>query len=291
MNLYTILMIFFCYSILGWCAEVVFAAVTHGKVVNRGFLNGTWCPIYGVGMVFVLGMLGSLQENGWVLFFAGMLICTLVELVAGWLLEKFFHTRWWDYTREPFNIGGYICPKCSLMWGFAVLLVVRMLHPTLMALLMKIPHTIGIVILCVLSGLFAVDFAVTLKTIIGIQKELKELEKIADALHELGDNVSQRLGTSALRADEKLEEMKEASQKRKEEYREQLQEARESLEERLESSYQERLEHRRKLEEQREALLMKLREHPGVGHRRINGAFPALRESIRERIEKYGKDQ
>lgn len=50
-NVYQLLMLFLIYSFLGWCVEVSFVAVTTGRVVNRGFLNGPVCPIYGVGML------------------------------------------------------------------------------------------------------------------------------------------------------------------------------------------------------------------------------------------------
>ena len=87
---------FFVYAFLGWCVEVAYAAITTRELVNRGFLNGPICPIYGCGMAAVLTLLLPLQDNLLILFAGGMLLTTLIELVGGWALYKLFHTRWWD---------------------------------------------------------------------------------------------------------------------------------------------------------------------------------------------------
>ena len=116
MSLYDAMAYFLLYSFLGWCSEVVYVTATSGKLVNRGFLNGPVCPIYGFGVVAVLWLLHPLEDNLLLLFFAGGAVASAVELVGGWALFKLYHTRWWDYTQHPFNIGGYICLQYSLMW-------------------------------------------------------------------------------------------------------------------------------------------------------------------------------
>lgn len=98
---------FFVYAFLGWCVEVAYAAITTRELVNRGFLNGPICPIYGCGMTVMITVLGRFTmpssdmawyQNVLVAFFGGMVITTLVELVGGYILYKMFHTRWWDYS-------------------------------------------------------------------------------------------------------------------------------------------------------------------------------------------------
>ena len=88
-----LLLYFVLYAFLGWCAEVAFAAVTTRQLVNRGFLNGPQCPIYGFGMVALLVVLGPWRQNLPAVFFGSMVLATLVELVGGWLLYRLFHTR------------------------------------------------------------------------------------------------------------------------------------------------------------------------------------------------------
>ena len=204
--------LFLIYSFLGWCVEVSFVAVTLGQVVNRGFLNGPVCPIYGVGMLVVLLVLEPVSQHLLLLFLGGMLLCSLVELAGGWILEKVFHTRWWDYSDQPFNLGGYICLGFSLMWGLAVTFAVRLIHPLIMGFLAWIPHTLGIVLGTLCYILLAADMVMTLITIIGMRKRLGELERLADALHSVGDAISGRLGNTALAADAKLDEFREAGQ-------------------------------------------------------------------------------
>ena len=107
-SLYQVFAYFLIYSCLGWCLEVIYAAVTTGKLINRGFLNGPVCPIYGFGMVIVLFALTPLSHSLLLLYLGGVILPSVLELVGGWALYKLYHTRWWDYSDYPFNIGGYI---------------------------------------------------------------------------------------------------------------------------------------------------------------------------------------
>lgn len=150
--MYLLLWIFFVYAFLGWCTEVSFAALTSGRFVNRGFLNGPVCPIYGVGVVIVLFFLDPLRGNTFLLFLGSVLLTSLLEWVTGFVLEKIFHQRWWDYSNEPFNLGGYICLRFSIAWGLACLFVVEIIHPSILWLIHLIPHTLGLVLLALFSA-------------------------------------------------------------------------------------------------------------------------------------------
>ena len=124
MTLYEMLWFFAIYSVIGWIIEVAYHAVTMGKVINRGFLNCPLCPVYGSGvlMVFaVLGLLGKILGTGsnveslsaWILFGVGIVFATLVEFIAGFLLDKLFHARWWDYRDR--KIGRASCRERVFM--------------------------------------------------------------------------------------------------------------------------------------------------------------------------------
>lgn len=307
-NVYQLLMLFLIYSFLGWCVEVSFVAVTTGRVVNRGFLNGPVCPIYGVGMLGALLLLEPVSGNLVLLFFLGMLLCTLVELIGGWILEKAFHTRWWDYTDKPFNLGGYICLGFSIMWGFAVTFAVRLIHPLIFSLVCWLPHLLGWISIGVLYALFLIDFVLTLITVVGIRKQLGELERVGQALHTVGDTISDRLGNSALAADAKLESAKIAGQERMAESKEKLElaressqrkfaeskerfaESREKLGDRITESLQELQQKKQRLEARQKELSASLGEGARFGTRRLTGAFPGLREEIRRRLEESKKN-
>ena len=228
-----IALLFFIYSFLGWCVEVAFVAVTAGKVTNRGFLNGPVCPIYGCGMIGVLLALLPVEKNVWLLFLGGMVICSAVELFGGWILDKIFHMRWWDYSDKKFNIGGYVCLAFSFMWGMAVVFAVKFVHHPIMAVVKKIPSQIQIIIVVVCGVVFVVDMIVTLKNLIGINKSLGQLDKLAESLHTVGDQLKDVVGNSAITVAEKAEEGMEILDEKTADSREKIAAATESSRERI----------------------------------------------------------
>ena len=132
------------YSFLGWCCEVAFAAVRRGIFVNRGFLNGPVCPIYGFGVLIVLLVLEPVKDNLALLFFGSMVLTSALEFFIGFIMEQFFHDKWWDYSENPFNIKGYICLEFSLVWGAACVLVVDVIHPMIFKLICAIPEKLSL---------------------------------------------------------------------------------------------------------------------------------------------------
>lgn len=117
MSIYYSILYFFVYGFLGWCTEVIFAAFKQHRFVNRGFLNGPICPIYGVGVTLVIACLEAFQSNLLLLYISSVILVTVLEGVTGWAMDKLFHNKWWDYSKLPFNIGGYVCLLFSLIWA------------------------------------------------------------------------------------------------------------------------------------------------------------------------------
>ena len=275
-----IALLFFIYSFLGWCVEVAFVAVTAGKVTNRGFLNGPVCPIYGCGMIGVLLALLPVEKNIWLLFLGGMVICSAVELFGGWILDKIFHMRWWDYSDEKFNIGGYVCLAFSLMWGMAVVFAVKFVHHPIMAVVKKIPFQIQVIIVVVCGVVFVVDMIVTLKNLIGINKSLGQLDKLAESLHTVGDQLKDVVGNSAITVAEKAEEGMEILDEKTADSRERIAGVREESAERIAKQLKE-------LEEKRDAIMESLQKN--VKHR-LNTP-PTLNKSGKSiNIVEYIKD-
>ena len=207
-SLYHVLAFFLIYSCTGWCLEVIFAAATTGQLVNRGFLNGPVCPIYGFGMVIVLFTLTPLQNSVLLLYIGGVILPSALELVGGWALYKLYHTRWWDYSDFPFNIGGYICLEFSLLWGVGTLVVMRIVHPVVAGLVDMVPPFVGFVVMCVLYAVYAADVVVTAFAASGLAKTLDAMEQLADSIHAVSDAMTQLLGTTTLNADQKLDEQR-----------------------------------------------------------------------------------
>jgi len=196
----TILWYFYIYACLGWMTEVCYAAATKGKIVNRGFLNGPVCPIYGVGMVVVIACLTPLQGNV-PLFFAGaVLLTTVIEGAAGLALEKLFHQRWWDYSNVPFNIGGYICPKFSVAWGLACILALDVFHPPVRRFAAALPDPLSIALLAALSAVFAADLIATVRTLVRLNRRLGEIDEVAGRLREVSDRMTETLSETTFAA-------------------------------------------------------------------------------------------
>ena len=203
-SFYRLLWYFIIYAFVGWCLEVVFCSVNTGKFVNRGFLNGPVCPIYGFGGTLVTVVLAPIG-NFLVLYVVSVIVCSLLELVGGFLLKKLFHTSWWDYSDQPFNIGGYVCLKFSLLWGVACLLVVRFVHPFVVWLVGLVPFTVGVILLCVLYATFVADIIVTVIAVNRMNKELKEIEALTKTLHLGSDALAETLGGTAIKVAGKID--------------------------------------------------------------------------------------
>lgn len=205
-SLYQILAFFLIYSCLGWCLEVIYAAVSTGQLVNRGFLNGPVCPIYGFGMIIVLFTLSPLADNLLLLYLGGVILPSVLELVGGWALYKLYHTRWWDYSDFPFNIGGYICLEFSLLWGVGTVVVMKAVHPVIAGFVEMVPQMVGFVLMCILYACYAADVVVTAFAASDLARELDALEKVADSMHAVSDAMTELLGTTAMDVDQKMDE-------------------------------------------------------------------------------------
>ena len=205
---------FFLYGCIGWCVEVVYAAVKEHKLVNRGFLCGPICPIYGFGMV---GLVYSVQliplpDSGSMsavsIFFIGMVLTTAIELVGGWVLYKLYHTRWWDYSKMKYNLGGYICPQFSLLWGLGSVLMIKVVHPLLARGSNPMPFRVMLILDIVLLIIFVVDVIVSTAAAIGLNKYLSEIDELRARLRVTSDKLTTVLGTGAMTADTVLDEQK-----------------------------------------------------------------------------------
>ncbi|WP_173385889.1 hypothetical protein [Ruminococcus flavefaciens] len=251
---------FVIYAFFGWCLEVVYQAVEHGKFINRGFLNGPYCPIYGFGVIIVCGALEPIKENLIVLYLGAVILTSTLEFITGFLLEKIFRRKWWDYTGERFNLKGYICLKFSLLWGVACLVTVRLIHPLVTAFVEKLPQTLGIMILSVILIGFLSDAVITVCAIIHIRNRLILTERISTEMRKISDATGEKLFSGVEFVMDKKNDLDEKAN-----------------------------EHRKKLEELA-AKYRKLTEKRELTLKRLAKAFPKLSlESTAELKERFAK--
>lgn len=290
MTIYQILWYFLEYSFIGWVVEVVYHAVAMGKIINRGFLNGPVCPIYGTGMLGVLMLYNlitaALSDAGVTsnsvrlicIFAGGMLFATAVELAGGWLLDKIFHARWWDYSDRKFNLNGYICPQFSLLWGLGILAVVEIIHPLLAVEPTHgiIAHAAGVIILAILYVILVIDCVATFLTIRGFNKKLAEIDEISAAIRQGSDYITEKVGGGAYKTTVKLEEGALQAKLGYAELKDKVEAGREELDARADSA-------RRDLQARRDKLLEELTKQRHIGIGRLLNAFPAIKH------EKYAE--
>ena len=179
---YFILMNFFIFSICGWIYESTFVSIRTGKPVNRGFLVGPMLPLYGTGATLVYLILRPVSHIPSLLYAAGMLVATVLEYITSYLLEKIFHAKWWDYTKDPYNLNGRIALIPSLFWGFLSLLLFDTLEPLAMKFIDAIPYKTGVILLHVLIVVSCIDLVYTIITTINFRKQLENFYNFRNEL-------------------------------------------------------------------------------------------------------------
>ena len=173
MGSYTVLQwttFFMLYCMFGWCFESTYCSIKSGHLQNRGFCHGPWLPIYGVGASLLLLFTQGHEGNRLYLFLGGFFGGTCLERVTGFLMNKIFHMRWWDYSQNPLNFHGYICLPASIGWGLAAIFVIRVVHPRIAS----IPETWSYITFVVMNTIFYTLFVEDVIFSVIAALELKE---------------------------------------------------------------------------------------------------------------------
>ena len=208
-SFYQLLWLYMIYSFIGWCGEVAVAAVKRHHFVNRGAVSGPFCPIYGLGAAVVAVFFPELKGNPLFLFLGGMVVNTFVEYVTGRIMEMSLHKKWWDYSDQKFNLGGYVCLKTSVLWGICTVLMIYVLNPVFTGLVGLIPKLWGEIILWVLFGLLIVDFIGTVIAVWGLKKKNGRIDQIREGLGRtsklLENTMTRRLQARMIKAYPNLE--------------------------------------------------------------------------------------
>ena len=169
-NFYNLFFYFIIYSFLGWCVEVLYAYKNQKKFVNRGFLHGPLCPIYGLCISSMVIVLDNINVTLPLLLIVATIVISTIEYLTGYILEKLFKTKYWDYTDDPFNIHGRICLHFSIMWGITSVGVVKIIHPLIKYIVTSITPLLSTTLFCLLFILFTFDFAHTISKLVDPKK-------------------------------------------------------------------------------------------------------------------------
>lgn len=217
-SIYYIISWFFVYSFLGWFWETAYVSIKEKKFVNRGFINGPLCTIYGMGAVSIYLILKPFDDNLVVLYIGGVMVATILECITGWLMEKIFHTRWWDYSHKKYNFQGYISLWTSLGWGVFTVVLFKVLQPAVSWFTHLYPQKVGQIALIVITILYVLDFTTSVLAAFGLTKSFAKVEDMMEdltqylhssKLYETKEEIQERLGTvrNYIRTQEAMERL------------------------------------------------------------------------------------
>ena len=177
-DLKTYILIFFTYSIAGWCMEVIrmFFSPKYKKFINRGFLIGPYLPIYGWGVVGITVFLGKYSDDMSALFFLSIIVCGILEYMTSFIMEKLFNARWWDYSTKKFNINGRVCLETLIPFGIGGVLILHWINPFIVNLFNKIPNTPKSIIAYSLVAIMAIDTIISFTIISKFKSTANEVD-------------------------------------------------------------------------------------------------------------------
>lgn len=202
-NIFQWIGFFALYCMIGWVGESLYVSAEHRKWVNRGFLKGPFLPIYGFGAIVMLFATMPVRDNLLLTFLFGMAGATILEYFTGYVMEKLFHVKYWDYTCQPLNLNGYICMGCSIAWGVCSILLTRLIHKPVERFLLKADDTALVVVDVIFLVYFIWDVITSAKEAFNFRKiidekiqsseELRRLQKRLDVLIAVVDDDIERI--------------------------------------------------------------------------------------------------
>lgn len=223
-------LLFMIYSFIGWCLEVIGRLIEDKRFINRGFLIGPYCPIYGYGAILITLLLKKYTEDPLALFIMAILICGILEYATSYFMEKIFKARWWDYSRRKFNINGRICLETIIPFGILGLLIMYITNPFLIGKLQLLSKTWLNVLFWGLLIIYITDTIISTVIISYIKKALKFVSEKVDTTEELTKKIKEILKQKSVwhrrlaEAYPKLEAVKIKIQEKTEEIKRQVEE-------------------------------------------------------------------
>ena len=183
-------LLFLTYAFLGWCMEVTCKLIQFKRFINRGFLVGPYCPIYGWGALAITLLLQRYTNDIIVLFVMAVIVCSFIEYFTSYFMEKKYHARWWDYSNKKFNINGRICLDTMIPFGILGVFIMYVSNPFFMGIYNDIPEIWLHIIAGILFTLYIIDNIVSSRIISSIHIEE---EKIADNTEEITNEIATKI--------------------------------------------------------------------------------------------------
>lgn len=186
-------LLFLSYSFLGWLMEVIGKLIQLKRFVNRGFLIGPYCPIYGSGAILITFLLKKYTNDPFTLFIMAILLCGTLEYLTSYLMEKLYNARWWDYSQRKFNINGRVCLNTIIPFGLLGMFIIYVSNPFLFELIDRLSEWWLNILSSTLLVIYIADYIVSAKIIAYVRKTSKEIGKDLDNTEEITKKVKEIL--------------------------------------------------------------------------------------------------
>ena len=201
-----LVIVFFIYSFAGWFMESFGGIYKEKKIINRGFLIGPYCPVYGCGVVLITILLEKYKNDFMTLFILSTVLCGSLEYFTSFAMEKLFHARWWDYHNKKFNINGRICLETMLPFGIAGSIILCILNPFIYSKLSVLSDKTMNIISGTLAAIFFIDFIISF-IIINSFKGIIYNKSKKDNTEEISTRVKEKTNEIGEKAKDKAEDV------------------------------------------------------------------------------------
>lgn len=204
------MLFFYIYCFFGWIIESTYVSVCTGNWVNRGFMRGPVIPIYGTGAIIILFAVIPFRTSPILVFIIGTIAASVLEFVTGFVMERIYKVRYWDYSDKPFNLCGYICLFNSLCWGVLSILLIYLVHSWVEKGVLFLNDMVLLSIDSGISSLFIVDLFNSSTTAVELKKMLANSQKLKDDLMNVHNKMIE-FNTAIANGKEKMDELKKMS--------------------------------------------------------------------------------
>lgn len=204
------------YAMVGWVLECIYCSIGQRKAVNRGFLYGPWCPVYGFGAVALIVTLSPLKEYPLLFVPLSILVTSVIELITGLIFERVLHMKLWDYTGKFLNIKGYVCFKNSLIWGILSALFVWFIHPQVEKVYLDMPSGVTYYGSLIILLVFGTDFFLSLIRSVKLSEHLRVLEERMQEARQTLDRLKEANGVQKALLEKRAEETRRLTEQKME---------------------------------------------------------------------------
>lgn len=199
---------FIIYSFLGWVLESIFKSILEKKFVNSGFLLGTFCPIYGFGAIIMYLFLEQVKGKPILTFCLGFVLLSIWEYIVGFLLEKLFKTKYWDYSNNKGNINGRVCFRNSIFWGLLSVVFIEFVHPFIQNIVSQVDYNIMLYTVLIILFFVLIDVIISVAKVLKLRQEIIKIEQIKERIEIIKQKGKEGIELSTENLQETIEKLK-----------------------------------------------------------------------------------